>query len=47
MKPKKEARRMKLETERIVGEILEDLEGWGKREQVKTKRLRGDYYSCY
>jgi len=27
MKPKKEARRMKLEMERIVGEIIEDLEG--------------------
>jgi hypothetical protein len=27
IKPKKEAGRMKLETERIVGEIVEDLEG--------------------
>jgi len=27
MKPKKEARRMKLKTERIVGKIVEDLEG--------------------
>ncbi len=31
MKPKKEARRMKLEMERIVGEIIEDLEGWKKK----------------
>ncbi len=40
---------MKLETERKIGEIVEDLEGWGKKlikegiwrktEQVKTKRL--------
>lgn len=27
MKPKKEARRIKLETERIVGKIVEGLEG--------------------
>jgi len=31
MKPKKEVGRMKLETERIVGEIVEDLEGWRKK----------------